>query len=307
VWVDRDGQTEPLWTEPGIYGNPRLSPDGTRLSVSLLRDNNWDVWILDLERTVATRLTFGEGYDADQIWSPDGEWLAFASDHDNDVAIYKKRADGTGEAELVARRPGGGDWYPQAFAPDGSALLAQASSQRGDLWLVPLQPGGEPEVLLGTPFSEQGAVLSPDGRLMAYQSDESGRIEVYVRSFPRGGGKWQVSDGGGGEARFTADGRELIYRSAGGIAAVEVDTSGGFRVGRARTLFTGPFLGGPAGLVAAGFTFPDYEATADGRRFVLLADERGAEGGPAEHWVTLVTGWFEELERLAPAGGRPRN
>lgn len=299
VWVDRDGVTEKLWVEPGIYGNPRLSPDGSRLSVTLLRDNNWDVWVFDLERSVATRLTFGGGYDADQVWSPDGRWLAFASDQGGKIAIYRKRADGSGESELLGEPPEGQDWFPFSWSTDGRFLLASVASQGGDIWVLPLEEGASPEPYVATPFTEQSPAFSPDGRFVAYDSNESGRFEVYVRTFPAGGGKWQVSDGGGSQPRWSADGRRLFFRGEEGVVEVSVDTSGdGFRADRGRLLFSGSFHGGLLGITAGGFVFPDYEAAHDGSRFILLAGEKEEV---SEHWLTLVTGWFAELQELAPA------
>jgi serine/threonine-protein kinase len=299
VWVDANGRSQDLWAEPGVYGNPHLSPDGSRLSLTVLRDNNWDVWVYDLNRTVATRLTFGDGYDADQVWSPDGRHLAYSSDYEGRVAIFRKRADGTGDAELVGQAPQSSDWFPTSWSKDGRFLLAQSTANGNDIWIIPMEKDEEPRALLATPFSEGFAEFSPDGRFFAYESNESGRQEVYVRSFPEGDGKWQLSDGGGSQPRFSADGRKLFYRTDDGVVAVDVETtSGGFVAGRSQKLFEGPFHGGLQGIVAAGFVFPDYAADAAGTRFVMLAGK--AEDISAESWLTLVTGWFPELETLAP-------
>ena len=114
-----DGQ--PLWDEPGLFGTPRLSPDGKRLAATVLRDGNFDVWVFDLERTVATRLTFADGYEGDEVWSPDGRFLAFASDRDGAIKIYRKRADGSGEAELLVECEVG--CWPLSLSGDGRLLL----------------------------------------------------------------------------------------------------------------------------------------------------------------------------------------
>ena len=161
---------------------------------------------------------------------------------------------------------------------------------------------GELEPFQTTDFGEFNPSFSPDGRWIAYDSNESGKIEIYVRAFPAGGGKWQVSDGGGALARWSADGRELYYRTDEGVMAVEIDGRGdNFEVGTPFKLFEGPFLGGTAGVAIGGFVFPDYTVSADGQSFVMF--EGRAETSRATS-VRLVTNWFDELERLTAAGTR---
>jgi Tol biopolymer transport system component len=301
VWVDRTGRSEPLWSEPALYANPELSPDGRKLAVSMLRGNNWDIWVFDLERKVATRLTFDEAYDADQIWSPDGRYIAFSSNRmGGNNAIYRKAADGSGEAELILE-PGAelSGLYPTSWSPDGKWIAVWASNS--DIYVVPAD-GGEAQPYQTTDFGEFNPSFSPDSRWIAYDSSESGRLEIYVRGFPAAGGKWQVSDGGGALARWSADGRELFYRTDDGLMAVDVDGSGStFEVGTPHQLFTGSFLGGTNGIAVGGFVFPDYTVTRDGQRFVMFA---GREETSRPTSVRLVTNWFEELRRLTSVGGR---
>jgi serine/threonine-protein kinase len=300
VWVDRTGLTEPLWSEPGLYSSPELSPDGGRLSLSILRGNNWDIWVYDLERKVATRLTFAEGYDADQIWSPDGRHIAFSSNRDSgNNAIYRKAADGSGEATLVLEPGDLSGLYPTSWSPDGKWITVWTANS--DIYVVPAE-GGEAEPYQTTDFGEFNPSFSPDGRWIAYDSTESGRLEIYVRAFPAGGGKWQVSDGGGALARWSADGRELFYRTDDGIMAVEVDGRGTtFEVGTPSPLFTGSFLGGINGIAVGGFIFPDYTVSGDGERFVMFA---GQDETSRPTSVRMVTNWFDELRRLTAAGSR---
>ena len=201
VWVDRDGKSETLWKEPGIYGAPRLSPDGRRVAVSLQRGDNWDVWVYDIERDVATRITFGERYDADAVWSPDGRWIAYAGEVEGQDGIFRKRTDGTGDAEVLLA-PGAQTYpSPHDWSPDGRNIVFQCSGEGGqtDIWTLPVE-GGDPEPFVKTLFREEGPAFAPDGRWIAYSSDETGRPEIFVASFPPGGGKWQVSDGGGDAA-----------------------------------------------------------------------------------------------------------
>jgi serine/threonine-protein kinase len=294
VWVDRGGGTSLLWPEDGAYAHPRLSPDGTKLALSVLRGGNWDIWIFDLEREVATRLTFGEGYDGDQVWSPDGSELLFTSDRGGVVTVYRKRADGSGEAEPLLEEPID-QLYASSWSPDGRYVVGQRLGNLFDIWFVDLE-SGEVQDYLATDFVEAAPVFSPDGRWIAYQSSESGRSEVYVRSFPVGSGKWQISDGGGADPRWSGEGRELYFRTDDGLMVASVQTSKtSLQAGKPRSLIAGDYRGGLQGLGVQGFTFSDYDATPDGSRFVLFPREGDGRRGH----VTLVTRWFEDLQRIA--------
>jgi serine/threonine-protein kinase len=299
VWVDREGRAQTLWEEAGLYGSPRLSPDGNRLALTMLSDDNLDVWVFDLTRNVPTRLTFADGYDADQVWSPDGRFIAFASDRDGSVKIYRKQADGSGNVELLTQCADGLRCYPGSWSPDGRVLAV--TTENGDIWMLPLDGNAEPEAYVASPALEVDPMFSPDGRWVAYQSSESGRAAVYVQSYPLGGGKWQVSDGIGWRPRWTRGGAELLYRTDQGVSLVMVDRDAGtFQPAMARPLFTGSYLGDMQGVVLAGSVFGDYDATADGGRFVMFAGTEGTEIA----WVNLVSGWFGELERLSGAEGQ---
>jgi serine/threonine-protein kinase len=298
TWVDRSGRTEPLWDEAGIYGSPILSPDGKTLALSVLRDDNWDVWTYDLERGVATRLTFGEGYDADPVWSPDGKWIAFSSDREGPPTVYRKRTDGSGEAERL-HEPGLLAFAsPLSWSPDGTVLILHTLGQEtgDDLYFLEIGVPDKVEPFRVTPFSDSMPSFSPDGRWIAYLSTESGRPEIYVSSYPPGGGKWQISDSLGDLPRWSGNGRELFYRTDDGIMVVEVDGSGdSFRAGTPRLLFSGPFLGGIGGVSVPGLSFPDYDVSADGSRFVMFT---GGDNEIGFSSVNLITGWFSELRRL---------
>jgi serine/threonine-protein kinase len=300
VWVDRNGRSEPLWSEPGLYGSPELSPDGRKLALSIMRGNNLDVWVYDLERKVATRLTFDEGYDADQVWSPDGRLLAFSSNRGTGGnGIYVKAADGSGDVELLIEPGDQPGLYPTSWSPDGEWITVWSADS--DIHVVSTETG-EMTPFQATDFGEFNPSFSPDGRWIAYDSNESGRLEIYVRAFPAGGGKWQVSDGGGALARWSADGRELFYRTEDGVMSVDIDGRGSnFKVGTPRKLFDGPFLGGMNGITVGGFIFPDYTVSGDGLHFVMFA---GREETSRPTSVRLVTNWFADLSRLTAAGSR---
>jgi Tol biopolymer transport system component len=295
VWVDEKGSVSPLWNELGSYANPRLSPDGKRLALTLLRDGNWDVWVYDLERGVPTRLTFDSAVETEQVWSPDSQFLVYSSDQQGPDSLYRKRADGSGEVERLTTE--GRAHWASSWSPDGQ-YVAYISSEKGfDLVMLPLTGDRKPQTFLSTPFAESSPAFSPDGRWIAYDSNESGRVEVYVRPFPAGSGKWQVSDGGGAYPRWTKNGRELVYRVDSGIMAAPVEaTHDSLRVGKPYRVFEGAFRGGMAGLPLAGNSFSDFDVTPDGKRFVMFPASAAGRRGEHPH-VTLYTQWFEELGR----------
>jgi serine/threonine protein kinase/Tol biopolymer transport system component len=301
VWVNRKGETTSLLAERGSYGNPRLSPDGRRLALTVLRDGNWDVWVYDLERGVPTRLTFDDAAETEQVWSPDGRELIFSSDKTGVDNLYRKRADGSGETERLTESEG--SQWACSWSRDGKIALTGTAKGAGfDVFVMSMSGEHKPETFLGTPFREGNPAFSPDGRWLAYDSNESGRLEVYVRPFPAGGGRWQVSDGGGGFPRWSRDGRELFYRTDTGIMSAAVEAVGDtLRVGKPHSVLTGAFRGGSAGIGVGGLAFADYDVSSDGQRFVMFPAPAGA--GQAEHQhVTLVTHWFEDLARVVPPG-----
>jgi serine/threonine-protein kinase len=302
VKVDKDQRSENLWQEPGVFGTPILSPDGQRLALGVLRDDNWDIWVYHLERGVATRITFGAGYDADPAWSPDGRWLAFASDREGDTTVFRKRSDGSGQAELLIETDLMSSPFPESWSPDGRWLLVSPTGEGGnDLWVIPMTGEGEPEPFMATPYTEVFAEFSPNGKWVAYQSNESGRMEVYVGSFPGGGGKWQISDEAGSQPVWSRDGRKLYYRTDEGVMVVDVDGTGeSFRAGKPRPAITGSYVGGLYGVQAGNYFFPDYTVAPDGSFVLFSGDEM--PGGVTT--AKLVTGWFSELERLTTATGK---
>ena len=301
VWVDRKGGTTSLLAEHGAYANPRLSPDGRRLALTVLRDGNWDIWVYDLERGVPSRLTFDDAAETEQVWSPDGRELIYASDRGGFDNLYRKRADGSGEAERLTTHDA--SQWASSWSRDGHIALTGTGTGTGfDLQVMRLEGERAVETFLSTPFREADAAFSPDGRFIAYESNESGRLEVYVRPFPPGGGRWQVSDGGGAYPRWSRSGRELFYRTDGGIMSAPVEAVGDtLRVGKPSIVFQGAFRGGTTGIGVGGYSFADYDVAPDGQRFVMFP--AGSGPGRAEHpHVTFVTHWFDELVKQLPAG-----
>ena len=300
VWVDRQGNTTPLWDEPGEYGHPQLSPDGTRLALVAHRNDNVDIWIYDIERGTPTRLTFDAGRDDDQTWSPDGQHLAFESERDQSFSMNRVRADGSGEVERLAECDV--DCWPYDWSRDGRFLAyGEFNSDIVNIWVLPLQGERNPQVFRNSAALWMiGAAFSPNGRWMAYESPESGRLEIYVRPYPPAPGQWSISSDGGTQARWSADGRELFYRTDSGIMVVAVEADADvFSVGPAEELFTGAFRSRTRGDVqVAGEPYEDYDVAPDGQRFVMFP--RSEDDEARNDHVTLVFNWFEELERLVP-------
>ena len=269
VWVDRKGEVQPIPAPPRSYLNAALSPDGRQVAVGIL-SNTWDTWIYDLTRGTLTRLASEASSSQFPIWTPDGKRVTYRGTRAGFRNLYWKLADGTGSEERLTSSENAQE--PLSWSPDGKVLAFDDESPitGADIWTLrvegdPGKPGqaGKPRVLLKTPFLETAEQFSPDGRWLAYESDESGRNEIYVQPFPGPGGKWQVSTEGGSEARWAANGRELFYRNGDRMMVVEVSaTPSGFSAGKPRLLFEGKYLAG--GRTGA------YSVSPDGQRFLMI-------------------------------------
>jgi Tol biopolymer transport system component len=297
--VDRRGGTTKLIEEAGSYANPRLSPDGKRLSLTVLKDGNFDIWVYDLERGVPTRLTFDDAPETEQVWSPDGRFLAFSSGRAGADNLYRKRADGSGEEERLTTSDN--PMWPNAWSGDGRSIAISAMGPNGNFDVTMLSLADKKlEPVVNSNFREADPAISPDSRWLAYSSNESGRLEVYVRPYPTGAGRWQVSDNGGAFPRWSGSGRELFYRVDDGLMAASIEAAGdSLRTGKPTRLFTGAFRGGTTGIAIGGNTFADYDVSADGQRFVMFPTSDADSTGRGI--VTLVTPWFDELTRTFAA------
>ena len=296
VWVDEKGETTPIPVDSKDFDGVALSPDGKQLAIDIFEGTSADIWVYDLERNIPTRLTFDPAQDRFPVWTPDGNRVTFFSTRDGPSALYWKRTDGTGEAEALA--PSGDQaQIPKAWSPDGKVLVYTQEDPQNDfdLWTLTLNAEGEPgepELFLQTPFSERNAVFSPDGRWIAYMSNESGEFEVYVRPYPVRPGKWQVSSNVGYHPRWSKKGGEIFYRqSPEQMISVPYSAAGdSFRAESPRELFNKPFYGHPF--------LPPYDTGPEGRQFLMLRPEAGDEQEVARNQLTLVLNWFEEVKRL---------
>ncbi len=295
VWVDREGREEPLAAPPRAYTYPRLSPDGTRVALDV-RDEQNDIWIWDLARETLTRLTFAPGLDRAAAWTPDGRRVASSSQRDGAAgSLFWQAADGTGAAEPLSDSPGA--TFPQAFSPEGDQLLFTAPAGEGGGWDIGIvSTQGEHSVtpLIETPAHERNAELSPDGQRVAYESDESGQFEVYVRPFPNvEEGRWLVSRDGGTRPLWALDGRELFYLGAPGqVMAVPIQPGPAFAAGNPEQLFEGPYLEPSAQRT--------YDVSPDGQRFLMIKSAETAESAAAGPTLVVVQNWHQELLERVP-------
>jgi serine/threonine-protein kinase len=294
-WVDRHGRQEAINAPPRAYAYARLSPDGTRVALDI-RDQQNDIWIWDLARETLQRLTNDPGVNRGPVWTPDGARLAFTATREGRPEnIYWQKADGSGVPERLSVALKG--QFPTSFAPDGKRLVTNAlDSSQSDLGMLTLEGERREDVLLNTKFNEINGDVSPDGRWLAYQSNESGQFEVYLAPFPDAvASKRQVSAGGGTRPLWSRDGRELFYYlEPGTIMTVPVTPGPNLALGTPTVAVKGPF-------VRAALTGRHYDVSRDGKRFLLLKDAEAANGAkPAPPEIHLVQHWSEELKRLVP-------
>ena len=288
VWVDRKGAEQPLATPPHAYRNPRLSPDGERVAVTI-DELGTQEWLLDTRRGTLTRLTFEGSYNGALAWTPDGKRVAFGSDRAGQRNLFWQLADGSGGTERLATSDR--SQVASSWSPDGQTLaFEQINPGTGyDLFVYRLGDR-KVETFLQTRFNEIAPRFSPDGRWLAYVSDESGRTEVYVQPYPGPGGKWQISTEGGTEPVWARNG-ELFFRNGDKMMAVGTNTKANFSADTPKVLFEGHY--------ATYNTMPAYDVTPDGQRFLLA---KTAEQGPQE--ISVVLNWFEELKQKVPTGGK---
>jgi serine/threonine-protein kinase len=298
-WLGSDGARTPALAESGAYRQFSISPDGTKLAVDVAGESSKiDIWIHDFTRDTLTRLTFAEATSRNSRWSPDGSRIYFSSERDGAANVYSKRADGTGEVVRL-NESDIAHWVHDVSA-DGKTLLAARDDPETGWDIVALDTDGNHELtdFLATEHMEILGQMSPDGRWVAYGSNESDEFQIYVRPYPAGPGKWQIStDGANGFPRWSPDGRELYYRRGDDLLVAEVSGNGpSFVAQKPRVVFEDA-LGGTRFLHT-------WDVHPDGQRF-LVTDRRESETGDRTHAI-LVLNWFDELKRRAPvlSGGR---
>ncbi len=292
VWVSRTGAEQPLAAPARNYVYPRLSPDGQQVAVTIAEhEQGLQVWLYSLSRDLLTKLTL-QGYaNAISSWTPDGKRIAFMSNNVGPQNVFWQMADGSGSVERLTTSE-----YvqiPGSWSPDGRllAFVEENPTTGYDIWVLRTSDR-EVQPFLRTPFNETAPEFSPDGRWLAYVSDESGRFEIYVQPYPGPGGKWQISTDGGTEPVWNRNGRELFYRSGEKMMAVDIATQPSFVAGKPRMLFERQY-------VPTAGTFPFYDVSPDGQRFLMI---KPVEQAQAATQINVVLNWFEELKRLVPPG-----
>jgi Tol biopolymer transport system component len=301
-WVGRDGKTLGTLGPPDENGlaNPALAQDGDRLLVNRVMQGNMDLWLMDVTRGVLSRFTFDDGIDNSPVWSRDGRWVVFRSTRKGAYDLFEKPASGTVEEQPLLETAE--NKTPNDWSPDGRTLLyVTVNPKTGpDLWALPtasstneLRTESKPFPFALTSFEDADGQFSPDGRWVAYESNESGRFEIYVAPFPGPGGKKQVSTAGGSQPRWRRDGKELFYAAPDGhmmAASVSIRSDGqALEVSTPVTLFAARLASG-ASVLAVGAQRPQYAIAPDGRFLMNLAVD--APASP----ISVVLNWNAALK-----------
>jgi serine/threonine-protein kinase len=292
VWIDRDGTRQPLAAPARAYVIARLSPDGTRIALDV-RGQQPDIWIWDIARETLSRLTDSPAFDGQPVWTRDSRQVIFTSFREGPPGLFIQPADGSSPARRLMQSQTFPN--PTSITPDGLRLLYRAEPlphQRAHIMMLRIDGSAPPSAVLETDANELNGEVSPDGRFIAYESDEGSGTEVYVRPFPDvRAGRWQISSGGGVHPAWAADGRELYFLSGDSrLFRVDITLAPSFRAGAPKLAIPTPVFD-PAPLRS-------YDVTPDGQRLLIIED---ATAGPQQApSVTVVSGWSEELKRLIP-------
>jgi Tol biopolymer transport system component len=287
-WLDAAGKTEPLLAKPDAYQRPSLSPDGNKLAI-----NTSDIWVYEWQRDTMTRLTFGPASSSYPLWSPDGRYIVFQALG----GLFWTRSDGSGKPQPLTQSKN--RQLPYSFSPDGKrlAFYELMPQTQDDIWTVPLESdgtglrAGKPEPFLQTPFDERHGAFSPDGRWMAYDSNESGVYQMYVRAFPDKGGKWQISNSGGVYPVWSRNGRELFFRTEDNQIMVASYTVKGdsFVADKPRVW--------SEKRIATISPFANYDLAPDGKRIAALMPAGTPEDQKAQNHVIFLENFFDEVRR----------
>jgi serine/threonine-protein kinase len=295
IWVGRDGHEDPIAAPPRAYVYPRLAPDGTRVALELA-DQDRDIWVWNFAPETLTRLTDTPGRDGFPVWTPDSRWLIFGSARGASTNLFRRAADGTGSVDRLteSRRI----QFPYSVSPDGTRLVFREDDPETglDIATMSLKDNRTAAPLIRTAFNEMNAEVSPDGRWVAYQSNESGQDEIYVRPFPKvSDGRWQVSSVGGTRPLWARNGRELFYLAPDGLYGVTIADGPSFKTDHPIRLIARRYFAETA------YIGRTYDVSVDGQRFLMIkAGGVGSEGTERSN-IIVVEGWLEELKRAAPA------
>lgn len=286
VWVDQNGSVQPMRVPRHGYVSPRLSPDGERVAIQIQGSmgGGGQIGVIDLARGTFTQVTF-QAHNVRPVWTTDGKRLTYRSNGYGGTGIFTVPADGSGPPVLLTTENKLG--IAHSWSPDGKLLIGTENGSRG-FWLYSARPegsGGEVKSLLDSPTLKREAMISPDGHWLAYASNETGRYQIYVQSFPGMGERTTISAEGGESPRWKRDGRELFYRNGDTMMATEIRTSPAFHAGVPRKLFEGRYGTG-------------YDVSPDGKRFLMI--KPGPETPPQNTELHVVVNWFEEVRRLSP-------
>jgi serine/threonine-protein kinase len=306
-WMDRDGKTQPLRSTPGNYLSPRFSPDGQRLALEIDEGTQQDVWVYEWQRDRMVRLTFDAGEERNPVWTPDGGRITFSSRETVGGLpnLYWKRADGIGDVQRLTQSKN--SQQPGAWHPSGKFLVfEERDPQTGpDILILPMEGDeksgwkpGTPAKFVNDKSAERDPAFSPDGRWVAYTSNQNGRSDVFVRPFPGPGGKWQISTEGGQHPAWSPNGKELFFRSADRRIMVAGYTAAGdsFTAGTPRLWSEG------TNIVVRG-TLRTFDLHPDGKRFAVLKAP-AAQDDTKQDKIVFIFNFFDELRRIAPLGGK---
>ena len=301
AWVTREGVISPIPVPPRPHRSPRISPDGTRIAVQVLLDTN-EVWIGDIDGKRLSRLTFGRSGSYGPAWMRDGRHVIFGSPRDAPPErpgasnLYRRSVDGSGNDERLTT--GDRQQRTNAVTPNGQYLVLEEQADAGgyDFMLLRLQGTPRVEALLQTPFDERNAEISPDGKWLAYESNESGQFQIYVRPFPNvTDGRSQVSDNGGRSPQWSPDGRELFFVSRTSMMTVPVQLKPTFTPGSPAKLFDARSLVLDGRFI--GSTSRTFDISPDGQRFLMLQEgSLTDDGNRPSIGIVVVQNWFEELK-----------
>jgi serine/threonine protein kinase len=287
VWVSRTGVETTTGASGGVYFQPRLSPDGSRVAVTIGGEDTDDVWLYELARRTWSRATTSGGNNSFPLWSPDGRRIAHVSDRSGPDNIYAKSLESTKEERLlVSAEPN----YPFAWSRKGTLFFVRPDPiTLQDIFVL---RAGEtaPAKILDSPFGEGAPALSPDERWLAYVSNETGRNEIYVMPFERPGEKSTISNDGGNEVVWSPNGRELFFRNGSDMMVVDVSFDPVFSAGKPRRLFTGNYERTLA-------LWPNYDVANDGQRFLMV---KKLDTGDTPNQINVVLNWIDELNQLLP-------